>query len=141
MAESFMPDDLLIVLLCELGERIIAMREVLAEPAVAGKPPTRAVAALLSHGLDALETRLQRDVLASTEEDDQAGALHALDACARAFGELHRRLGLLEIRWSAAAVDIFLRKLREDVGELPHPAVVLRDEYTASDDDVAARLR
>lgn len=136
-----MPDDLLIVLLCELGERIIAMRETLAEPTVAAKPPARAVAALLSRGLDALETRLQRDVLASAGRDDPAGALRTLDACGRAFGELHRRLGLLEMRWSAAAVDIFLRKLREDVGELPHPAVVLRDEYVASDDDVAARLR
>ncbi len=149
-----MPDDLLTVLLCELGERILALRELLAEPSIAAKSHTRAVAALLAHGLDAVEQRLHADVLV-VYEADPAAALRAYDDCGCALRQLHRRLGLLDMRWSAAPVDIFLRKLREDAaaiapgeptrgvptrGVLPHPAVVLADEYEAPD-DAAARLR
>ncbi len=126
------------VLLCELGERIIAFREVLAEPAIAAKPHARAVAALLAQGLDAVEARLQRDVFGRGQDD---AALHAVAACSQGLRVLHRRLGLLDRRWSAAPVDIFLRKLRDDIGDLPHPAVVLSDDYAALDHDVAERLR
>lgn len=143
-----MQEDLLIVLLCELGERIVAMRELLAEPSVATKPHARAVAALLAEGLAAVEERLQGDVAAALSGGALSASTHteslvmsALDDCGRALRVLHRRLGLLDLRWSAAPVDVFLRKLREDVGDLPHPAVVLSDEYDAPDEDVAARLR
>jgi len=141
-----MPDDLLLVVLCELGERMLAMREVLAEPSVAAKPHARAVAALLTHGLDALEARLRRDVLARLAQQgdgaEQTPAfLDTLYQCGQALRALHSRLGLLDMRWSAAPVDIFLRKLRDDVGaDLPHPAVVLSDDYAALDDDVAESL-
>ena len=136
-----MQEDLLIVLLCELGERILAMRELLAEPSVAAKPHTSAVSALLGQGLGAVEERLWSDVAAPLLADDTAASTHteslvmsALDDCGRALRVLHRRLGLLDLRWGAAPVDIFLRKLRDDTGELPHPAVVLCDDYTALDD-------
>jgi len=138
-----MPDDLLLVILCELGERMLAMREILAEPSVAAKPHARAVAALLNHGLDALEARLQRDVLAQDNGavEPTPALLGTLYQCGQALRALHRRLGLLDMRWSAAPVDIFLRKLRDDAGaDLPHPAVVLSDDYTTLDDDVADNL-
>jgi hypothetical protein len=138
-----MPDDLLLVILCELGERMLAMREALAEPSVATKPHARAVAALLNQGLDALEARLQRDVLAPDGGVSEAtpALLDTLYQCGQALRALHARLGLLDMRWSAASVDIFLRKLRDDVGaNLPHPAVVLSDDYAALDDDVADSL-
>ncbi len=138
-----MPDDVLLVILCELGERMLAMREALAEPSVATKPHARAVAALLNQGLDALEARLQRDVLAPEGGAREAtpALLDTLYQCGQALRALHSRLGLLDMRWSAASVDIFLRKLRDDVGaSLPHPAVVLSDDYAALDDDVADSL-
>lgn len=138
-----MPDDLLVVILCELGERMLAMREALAEPTVVTKPHARAVAALLNQGLDALEARLQRDVLAAEGGVSEAtpALLDTLYQCGQALRALHSRLGLLDMRWSAASVDIFLRKLRDDVGaSLPHPAVVLSDDYAALDDDVADSL-
>jgi len=138
-----MPDDLLVVILCELGERMLAMREALAEPSVATKPHARAVAALLNQGLDALEARLQRDVLAAEggAREARPALLDTLYQCGQALRALHSRLGLLDMRWSAASVDIFLRKLRDDVGaSLPHPAVVLSDDYAALDDDVADSL-
>jgi hypothetical protein len=138
-----MPDDLLLVILCELGERMLAMREALSEPSVATKPHARAVAALLNQGLDALEARLQRDVLAAEGGTREAtpALLDTLYQCGQALRALHARLGLLDMRWSAASVDIFLRKLRDDVGAgLPHPAVVLSDDYAALDDDVADSL-
>lgn len=143
-----MQEDLLIVLLCELGERIVAMRELLAEPSVATKPHARAVAALLTEGLAAVEERLQGDVAAALSGGALSASTHteslvmsALDDCGRALRVLHRHLGLLDLRWSAAPVDVFLRKLREDVGDLPHPAVVLSDEYSVPDEDIAERLR
>jgi len=138
-----MPDDLPTVILCELGERVIAMREALADPSVASKPHARAVAALLGGGLDALEARLQRDVLRRQRgaEDATPAILDTLYQCGQALRALHSRLGLLDMRWSAASVDIFLRKLRDEVGaDLPHPAVVLTDDYAALDDDVAESL-
>src|SRR5579883_1809236 len=142
-----MQEDLLIVLLCELGERLLGLRELLAEPSVTAKPHTSAVAALLSQGLDAIEERLESDGAAPLLAADPAASTHteslvmsAFDDCGRALRVLHRRLGLLDLRWGAAPVDVFLRKLRDDVGELPHPAVVLADDYAALD-DVAQRLR
>jgi hypothetical protein len=143
--------DLLIVLLCELGERLVTMRELLSAPAVATKPHSGAVAALLTRGLDAVEERLQRDVLARADGllaaadpaswPPEPATLRALDDCGRALRVLHRQLGLLDMRWSAAPVDIFLRKLRADNGALPHATVVLCDDYGTLDDDVAERLR
>jgi hypothetical protein len=143
--------DVLSVLLCELGERLVMLRELLSAPAVATKPHASAVAALLTRGLDAVEERLQRDVLARGDgrlaAADPASrppgpaTLRALDDCGRALRVLHRQLGLLDMRWSAAPVDIFLRKLRADNGAVPHPTVVLCDDYGALDDDVAERLR
>jgi hypothetical protein len=50
-------------------------------------------------------------------------------------------LGLLDKRWDTAPIDIFLRQLREDAGNLPQPAVVLSDAGDALDDDVAGALR
>lgn len=138
-----MPNELLIVMLCELGERILAMRELLGAPAVAAKPHTRAVAALLDRGLDGVEERLQRAVPAYTAAEQSiagAAALADLGACGRALRRLHLQLGLLDIRWSAAPVDIFLRKLRDDTGDMPHPIVVLSSDYDALD-DVAERIR
>jgi hypothetical protein len=142
--------DLLIVLLCELGERIVTMRALLDAPAVATKPHASAVAALLTQGLDAVEERLQRDVLAPRgrmPEEESADSwavgpatLRTLDDCGRALRALHRRLGLLDMRVSAAPVDIFLRKLRADCWDVPHPTVVLCDDYGAFADDVAAGL-
>jgi hypothetical protein len=109
------------------------------------------VAALLTRGLDAVEERLQRDVLARGDGRFAAAdpaswppglaTLQALDDCGRALRVLHRQLGLLGMRWSAAPVDIYLRKLRADNGAVPHPTVVLCDDYGALDDDVAERLR
>ena len=143
--------ELLIVLLCELGERLVTMRELLSAPAVATKPHSSAVAALLTRGLDAVEERLQRDVLARGDgllaaadpasQSRVPATLRALGDCGRALRVLHRRLGLLDMRWSAAPVDIYLRKLRADNGAVPHPTVVLCDDYGALDDDVAERLR
>lgn len=135
-----MPRDLLTVTLCELAEQILAMREVLTEPAVATKPHARAVATLLGRGLDAVEGHLQRAAIVP-DSDDPAAALRSLDACGRALRGLHRRLGLLDKRWDTAPIDIFLRQLREDAGGLPHPAVVLSDSFDALDDDVAGALR
>lgn len=139
--ERGMPDDLLIVLLCELGERIVAMRDLLTEPAVAAKPHAGAVATLLTRGLDAVENRCSHALAVPRAE-----ALRALEEAGHAWRLLHRRLGLLDLRWSAAPLDVGLRKLRDDVGEvwagaLPHPAVVLCDDYDALDEGVAARLR
>ncbi len=162
-----MPDDLLFpVLLCELGERLLSMREMLTQPSVAAKSPARAVAAVLARGLDALEDRVQREALdafAASEVDaaGQQGAaqprsLAVLADCSRALRVLHARLSLLDVRGDVAPVDIFLRKLREDMDSapldpahashgplplLPSPTVVLADDYDALDDDVAARLR
>jgi hypothetical protein len=143
--------DLLIVLLCELGERLVTMRELLSAPAVATKPHAGAVATLLTRGLDAVEERLQRDVLARGDgllaaadpafRPPEPATLRALDDCGRALRVLHRQLGLLDMRWSAAPVDIFVRKLRADNGAVPHPTVVLCDDYGALDDDVAEHLR
>ena len=142
--------DVLIVLLCELGECLVTMRELLSAPAVATKPHCSAVAALLTRGLDAVEERLQRDVLARGDGRRAAAdpasrppgpaTLRALDDCGRALRVLHRQLGLLDMRWSAAPVDIFVRKLRADNAAVPHPTVVLCDDYGALD-DVAERLR
>lgn len=131
-------DDLLIAMLCELGERILAMRELLAEPALTAKPHARAMASLLARGLDAVEARLQRDVQPG---EARPAALHALDDCGRAVRALHARLGLLELRWSAAPLDIGLRKLRDDSGAPLRAAVVLTDDYAVFDDGVVARLR
>jgi hypothetical protein len=143
--------DVLIVLLCELGERLVALRQLLSAPAVATKPQAGAVAALLTRGLDAVEERLQRDVLArgdgrlaaadAASRSPGPATLRALGDCGRALRVLHRQLGLLDMRWSAAPVDIFLRTLRADNGALPHPTVVLCDDYGALEDDVAERLR
>jgi hypothetical protein len=143
--------ELLIVLLCELGERLVTMRELLSAPAVATKPHAGAVAALLTRGLDAVEERLQRDVLVrgdgrlaaadAASRPPGPATLQALNDCGRALRVVHRQLGLLDMRWSAAPVDIFLRKLRADNGAMPHPTVVLCDDYGALDDDVAERLR
>ena len=143
--------DLLIVLLCELGERLVTMRELLSAPALATKPHAGAVAALLTRGLDAVEERLQRDVLirgdgrlavaGRASRPPEPATLRALDDCGRALRVLHRQLGLLDMRWSAAPVDIYLRKLWADNGAMPHPTVVLCDDYGALDDDVAERLR
>jgi len=143
-----MLDDLIVALLCELGERVLAMRALLAEPAVAAKPQAHAVAALLATGLDAVEARLQRDVLTRPDRadgrDDAADRLRALADCGRALRALHGRLGLLAVRSDAGPVDIFLRKVRDDLGpsvDLPHPAVVLSDNYADdAHDDVAERL-
>ena len=86
-----MPDDLLTVLLCELGERILAMREVLAAPAVMSKPHTLALSHLLAADLGAIGSRLQRDVITARCEDRSRGtddalgdALYALADCAAA---------------------------------------------------------
>ena len=64
------------------------------------------MAALLTRGLDAVEERLQRDVLARADglldgEDPASrppgpATLRALDDCGRALRVLHRRLGLLD---------------------------------------------
>jgi len=155
-----MLDDLIVALLCELGERVLAMRALLAEPVVAAKPQAHAVAALLATGLDAVEARLQRDVLTRPDRaagrDDAADRLRALADCGRALRALHGRLGLLAVRSDAGPVDIFLRKVRDDLGpsvDLPHPAVVLSDNDAdddthddarpngaSRDDDVAEQL-
>ncbi len=162
-----MLDDLLLpVLLCELGERLLSMREMLTQPSVAAKSQSRAVAAILGRGLDSLEDRIQREVLDAADVFESAASgqqgaalsrsLAVLADCSQAFQALHARLGLLDVRGDVAPVDIFLRKLREDVeatpldsghasdGQLPllpSPTVVLADSYDALDDDVAARLR
>ncbi len=161
-----MSDDLLLpVLLCELGERLLSMREMLTQPSVAAKPQARAVAAVLARGLDALEDRIQREVLDAADVFEPAASeqqraalsrsLAILADCGRALQVLHARLGLLDMRGDVAPVDIFLRKLREDMEAapldpgpasqgrlptLPSPTVVLADDYDALDDDVATRL-
>src|SRR5690348_7013898 len=103
-----MPDDLTALLLCELGERILAMRETLADPAIAAKPHAAAVAALLARGLDGIVDLLQRDAVTPLYdgrgeggEDSHSGVaslLAAVDDGHRALGVLHRGLGLLDVR-------------------------------------------
>lgn len=153
-----MPDDLTALLLCELGERILAMREALADPAIAAKPQAAAVAVLLTRGLDGIVELLQRDAVAPLYKerggDGHFGAADLLAAVSdghRALGVLHRGLGLLDARWSAAPVDVFLRKVREDAtgrglhGDgtghgLRQALVVLSDDYEDAGVDVAGAL-
>lgn len=153
-----MPDDLTALLLCELGERILAMREALADPAIAAKPQAAAVAVLLTRGLDGIVELLQRDAVAPLYQerggDGHFGAADLLAAVSdghRALGVLHRGLGLLDARWSAAPVDVFLRKVREDAtgrglhGDdagrgLRQALVVLSDDYEDAGVDVAGAL-
>jgi len=147
-----MPDDLLLAAaLCEAGERVLALRTVLTEPSVAILLPSRAVASTLIYAIDAVEARLERVVRAARTSAAGLSPTTRVDLAAtgQALQAVHARLGLLAGRVDAAAVDIFLHMLRDDLDAagpeavaamLPTPLVVLSD-HEAMARDVVLDLR
>ncbi len=142
-----MYDDTVLVVTCEVAERLLAIRSLLDDPAHHAKGPGAAVAFVLHTALDGVAADLSTAIIPALRagplpNEAAAGELMArLSRLSATLRSVHQRLGYLGRRWAHSAPDIVARKLREDGAPLTPPAVCLSDEYDCLDHDIATRLR